>query len=270
MAHNVDIGIFFIAKSKLNEEEVQNWMERIGVTDFNLNYDKKTDAEALVELAGRRCYMSYQPGLNPNVNRIRTDIAEYIDNILKSEHGSVLEHVTYTFALEGVSRVFTGEMNRHRAGWAVSEGSMRYIRFNNIGWWMPPSMKIKDTDSDIIKDAKLKTQAVFNKAFSEMESNYSELLKIWDLDEGNFHYKKTMTSMFRRIIGMGVATGGVWTGNLRAIRHVLTMRTTESAEEEICYVFSHIMKKIKEMEPIIFGDFEQDEFGFWSPIYRKV
>ena len=103
-----------------------------------------------------------------------------------------------------------------------------------------------------------------------MEENYAELLKIWDLDQGNFHYKKTMTSMFRRIIGMGVATGGVWTGNLRAIRHVLAMRTTEAAEEEICYVFSNIMKKIQELEPTIFGDFKQDEYGFWSPTYKKV
>ena len=70
--------------------------------------------------------------------------------------------------------------------------------------------------------------------------------------------------------GSGIATGGLWTGNIRAIRHVLTMRTTEAAEEEICYVFSHIMKRIAELEPNLFGDFEQDEAGFWSPKYYKV
>lgn len=270
MAHNVDIKTFFIAKSKINENEISDWMKYLKADEFNLNPESKTDAEALIELAGRRCYMSYQKGLNPNVTKIRTDVVEYIDNILKSGHGSVLEHYTYSFAIEGVSRVFTGEMNRHRAGWSVSEGSMRYIRFEDIGWWMPPSMIVKETDTDVIKSAKLKTQEIFHNAYSQMESNYSELLNIWNLEGNDFHYKKTMTSLFRRIIGMGVATGGIWTGNLRALRHVLTMRTTDAAEEEICYVFSDIMKKIKDMEPSFFGDFTQDEFGFWSPKYRKI
>jgi thymidylate synthase (FAD) len=74
----------------------------------------------------------------------------------------------------------------------------------------------------------------------------------------------------RRIVPMGIATGGIWTGNIRALRHVLEMRTTEAAEEEICFVFSNIMKRIAELEPNLFGDFEQDEFGFWKPKYHKV
>lgn len=270
MPHNVEIKTFFIAKSKIDESEVCDWMDYLKANEFKLNFDSKTDAESLIELAGRRCYMSFQPGLNPNVKKIREDITEYIDNIMKSAHGSVLEHYYFTFAIEGVSRVFTGEMNRHRAGWAISEGSMRYIRFEDIGWWMPPSMVVKDTDDEEVKNAKLRTQYIFNRAFGQMEENYSDLLKTWDLDGNNFHYKKTMTSMFRRIIGMGVATGGVWTGNIRALRHVLTMRTTPAAEEEICFVFSNIMKRIKDLEPILFGDFVQDEFGFWSPRYLKI
>lgn len=69
---------------------------------------------------------------------------------------------------------------------------------------------------------------------------------------------------------MGIATGGMWTGNLRAIRHILTMRTTAAAEEEIAFVFSNVMQRIAQKEPTIFGDFVQDEFGFWSPKYMKV
>ena len=67
-------------------------------------------------MAAKRCYMSFEAGLNPNVTRVRKDLTEYLDNVLKSGHGSVLEHATYTFAIENVSRVFTGELNRHRAG----------------------------------------------------------------------------------------------------------------------------------------------------------
>ena len=65
-------------------------------------------------------------------------------------------------------------------------------------------------------------------------------------------------------------TGGVWTFNLRALRHIITLRANEHAEEEICYVFGQIAKYICEKEPRIFGDFEQLKGGFWKPIYVKV
>ena len=273
MPHNVNIGIHLIAKSVVDTFSAREWLNSIGATDFFLNLDDKTDAETLIEVAGRRCYMSFQKGLNPNITKIRADIAEYIDNILKSGHGSVLEHAVYTFAIEGVSRVFTGEMNRHRAGWAISEGSMRYIRFDDIGWWMPPSLEVSENDSEELKQKKESTKMLMHGAFAEAERYYKLIADIWKDElspESTFKDKKIITSMMRRIIPMGTATGGIWTGNIRAIRHVITMRTTPAAEEEICYVFSNIIKKLAVLEPNLFGDFEQVEGGFYVPKYVKV
>ena len=66
--------------------------------------------ELLVEFGGRACYRSWEPGLNPNVTRVRTDRREYLENILRSAHGSVLEHASYSFALRNFSRVLTHEI----------------------------------------------------------------------------------------------------------------------------------------------------------------
>jgi thymidylate synthase (FAD) len=215
--------------------------------------------------------MSFEPGLNPNVTRVRKDIIAFIENILKSRHGSILEHSSYTFAIENISRVFTAELNRHRAGWAISEGSMRYIRFADIPYWMPFSVRDEEDDTPEIRDAKTRTREVFERAFGQMEENYRELEDIWSLDSlKSFKEKKKITSMMRRIIGMGVATGGIWTGNLRAIRHVLSVRVAAAAEEEIAYVFGLVLKRMMEEEPTIFADFEQTEDGFWTPRYWKV
>src|ERR1700709_1016176 len=52
--------------------------------------------ELLVEFGGRACYRSWEPGLNPNVTKVRTDQREYFANILRSAHGSVLEHANYS------------------------------------------------------------------------------------------------------------------------------------------------------------------------------
>lgn len=273
MPHVVPITIHLLASSRVNRRGVQEWMERLGATEFEPNFEEKTDVESLVELAGRRCYMSFQPGLNPNVTKIRSDIAEYLENILKSGHGSVLEHAYFTFAFEGVSRVFTGEMNRHRAGWAISEGSMRYIRFEDIGYWLPSSLEPTPTESEETTEKKFATARVFHRAFHDAEKHYKELLDIWKDElapESKFHMKKQITSMMRRIIPMGVATGGVWTGNIRALRHVITMRTSAAAEEEILYVFTNVLKLLSEREPNFFGDFKEIEGGFFVPTYVKV
>ncbi|MFN2525032.1 MAG: FAD-dependent thymidylate synthase, partial [Actinomycetota bacterium] len=67
----------------------------------------------LVHFSGN-CYRSWKEGLNPNVTRVRKDQAEYFLNLLRSGHGSVLEHANYSFILYNVSRIATHEIVRHR------------------------------------------------------------------------------------------------------------------------------------------------------------
>lgn len=278
--HNVEPKIFLIGKSVPDKEEIRQWLDSIGATEYKIE-DNVTGGEQLVQLAGKRCYMSFQKGLNPNITRVRTDMIAFINNILKVGHGSVLEHVVYNFAIENVSRVFTGEMNRHRAGMAISEGSMRYIRFDDIPYWIPTSIQGPDDriclfengmDREYAKKKRL-SRWIFKEVFSVIEEKYKELQDIWKEElspESKFHEKKQITSMMRRIIPMGVASGGFWSGNLRALRHVFTMRCNESAEEEIMMVACQMLDKMIESEPIIFSDFYKNEKGFWQPKYKKV
>lgn len=274
MPESREISVHLIAQTKMATEEIYDWLNSIGAKNFTLPGESElSDRAAVVALAGKRCYMSFEEGLNPNVTKIRKDYAAYFDNILSSGHGSVLEHATFTFAIENVTRVFTAEMNRHRAGWAISEGSLRFIRFDKlIPYWLPLSLRDVETDDDDLRDRKQRSREVFERAFRHQEEMYAELIGIWDMNEGdhNFNYKKKVTSCLRRIVGMGVSTGGIWTGNVRALRHVLTMRCSSVAEEEICHVFGTVAKLMAETEPLMFGDFHQDEAGFWRPKYVKV
>ena len=67
-----------------------SWLDMREDTRESMN-----DGELLAEFGGRMCYRSWEPGLNPNVTRIRTDQREYFANVLRSAHGSVLEHANY-------------------------------------------------------------------------------------------------------------------------------------------------------------------------------
>ena len=277
--HTTDIGIFKIAQTRVNWPEVAEWLKFLGVknpgkviSEVNPSGPGTLDAAGLIALCGKRCYASFdiESGLNPNVTKIRTDLAEYITNILKAGHGSVLEHATWSFAIENVSRVFTGEMNRHRAGVAISEASMRYIRFDDIGYTEPESI-LQESEPGDGPCPMFLTRKVFEDAFSQMEKWNLDLCNIWKIEEmTDFTKKKQLTSMFRRIIGMGVSTGGVWTINARALRHILAMRGSEHAEEEIYHVFDHIGEVMIKDEPLLFGDFTKDEAGSWVPKYPKV
>lgn len=271
--------VFLIAKSVPNHKEVAKWLTHIGCTSeivakYSDPNSTKTNAETIIELAGRRCYLSFEPGLNPNVKKIREDIVQYCENIMKAKHGSVLEHVTFTFAIEGVSRVFTGEMNRHRAGVAISEGSMRYIRYDDIPIVDVPSIQGKVWDGvEVSMEVNKSTSRLLIKGIVEaVEAQYKKLVAVWkDTFEGQeFAGKKHITSMLRRIIPMGVATGGIWTFNIRALRHMLAMRASEAAEEEILAVAIMMLHKMQEEEPTFFGDFKPNDKGFYTPVYEKV
>lgn len=268
---NVNPTVFLIGRSTVDLMEISEWMSYLKTT-FNID-SNSTPGELLVQLAGKRCYMSFQVGLNPNIQRVREDMGDFIDNILKVGHGSVLEHSVYNFALEGVSRVFSAEMNRHRAGMAISEGSLRFIRFDDIPFWMPDSLQDKSWDSEDLLEKKASSRGIFHEVFLKVERCYAELCEIWKEElkpESKFALKKNITSMLRRIIPLGVATGGVWTGNLRSLRHIFTMRCAPEAEEEILLVASLMLQKMIEAEPLFFKDFHKDEQGYWRPKYVKV
>ena len=342
MAHAEEIQIFKIAQTGVNWDQLIAWLKVTGVPEEKIeavvntlgfksvpiegdpegelclktSMGPATDASALVAAAGKRCYKSFLPDLNPNVSKVREDHLEYINNILKSGHGSVLEHATWTFAIENISRVFTGEMNRHRAGVAISEGSMRYIRYDDISYWEPELIQLTEEEErlwgrmlnhieglDITQHEaagyyefvyrasepflqtlgqtqveigysayqKMQTKEVFGSAFEQMEKVNINLSNIWKIGElKDFGMKKKLTSLFRRIIGMGIATGGVWTMNARALHHILHMRGSAHAEEEIYHVFNRIAEIMVRDEPALFGAFSKDEKGNWTTPYGKI
>lgn len=271
MPKQVDIEIFPVAMTTIKLDALFDWFRHLDVDPKIVpRSEMVSDPELLIGYAAKRCYMSFEPGLNPNVTRVRENWNDYFNNLLASGHGSVFEHATYSFAIEGCTRVFTAEMNRHRAGCAISEGSLRYIRFDEIPYWLPESIRINEADPVSFAEKKLATQDVMHEVFEFCEKKYKELCKLWDIDDGNFGRKKALTSMFRRIIPMGVSTGGIWTLNVRALRHVIAMRSSQHAEEEIAHIITRIATMIMRSLPLALGDFKEDEHGFMVPEFKKI
>lgn len=211
----------------------------------------------ICELAARRCYKSFAPECNANLTKVRTDKKEFFLNILKSGHGSVLEHAQVTFAFEGVSRVFTHELVRHRVGIAISQESMRYVRTadGSFDMWLPSCIAENEDATKIFRALK-----------QQMEASQGLFNILFDIDNQDMQRKKELTSAFRRLLPIGIATGIVWSANMRTLRHVIRMRTSLAAEEEIRIVFDKVAKICVAEWPLIFQDFSCDN-GVWTSEY---
>jgi flavin-dependent thymidylate synthase len=186
---------------------------------------------------------------------------------------SVLEHVTFTFAIEGITRVLTGELNRHRAGVAISEGSGRYIRFNDdIAYRLPTVFRHREGDDWPLMDKREESANVMAEAFATQAGYYAKLERIWadELAGTDFHTKKELTSAMRRIIGIGYCTGGVWTFNARALRHVICLRSAEGAEEEIRELAKLLYQVAEPMSPLLFADMHLNDNGVIETEYPKI
>lgn len=260
-AHRVCPCVFLVGETKLLEAGLEAYLQHIGADGWLRNMkDRPSDPELLVEAMGRLCYRSWAPGMNPNVTKVREGNGVYLGNILSSGHGSVTEHSVTNWIFADVSRVVTHELVRHRAGTAFSQESLRYVRLENLGFWMPPEVE---------GDAHLKE--LFQRTFSDMGELQREMARLCDLDrQKNFHQKKALTSAMRRLAPDGVATTIGVSFNFRALRHVIEMRTSEGAEAEIRIVFDQVAAISKERWPNIFQDFRRNAQGEWKPDHHKV
>jgi thymidylate synthase (FAD) len=257
-------SVFLIARPAVDLDGMRRYLESVGGEAWlerrldDSDGSAPNDAELLVEFGGRLCYRSWEPGLNPNVRKIRTDRREYFANILRSGHGSVLEHANYSFALRNISRVLSHELVRHRAGSAFSQESLRYVRLTEIGFRVPPALEpVRGQVLSLVEQ------------LEEFQVSAAEALGLDD-DGVPFHVKKEITSALRRLAPTGLSTDIMWTANVRTLRHVIEMRTAPGAEEELRLVFDKIAEIMCAEAPDLFQDFTRTGDGSWVPEHRKV
>jgi thymidylate synthase (FAD) len=261
----VEPEVFLVART--GDLELSQYLQSIGSPEWSAD-DNVSDAENLVEAAGRMCYRSWEPfnsnkkdATNPNVTRVRKGNAAYLEHILESGHGSCLEHASMTFVLKDVSRVVTHELVRHHAGCAYSQESLRYVRLTDIRAMVPDCFK---TNPEALE--------LFINTIEHLEyvqSRFAEIFKT-DLAGTDFARKKELTSAFRRCAPLGLATSITFTGNVRALRHIIAMRTDLGAEAEIRTVFKKVAIICKNEYPNFFSDMTIQADGVCSFANEKV
>src|SRR4051812_32761836 len=192
---------------------------------------------------------------------------EYLENIKKQGHGSVLEHANYSLLLEGVSRSLTHELFRHRAGFGYSQLSQRYVDEPEATFVMPPAI-VGDVALEKKVRAQIKAeQRSYVKLVEHLMERYG-----WVADK--VHRRKMAREAARGVLPNSTETKIVVTANARAWRTMLELRSSEGAELEIRRCAVAMLKILGKETPAFFSDFEiyqaDDRREAARIVYHKV
>lgn len=247
--------VFHVAKTEIDWDNLANYLDEVGATNYSINLEQQFEsglsgAEVLIEVMGRSCYRSFEPGLNKNVTKVREGNDVYIGNILDSKHGAVVEHGSDSYIFYNVSRVFTHELVRHRIGTAFSQESLRYVRLDNLKCWFPLTFE------SLPEPKKSQIQALWKDTFERLEDVQKQAAVILGLDDPNLKFKdkKKLTSAMRRLAPIGLATSIGFTANHRAMRWEIELRTSEAAEEEARLIFGEVFDHQVKLYPHLYQD----------------
>ena len=265
-------GTLLIAKPQTQLDAVNGFLGGFDVAlDFNhfLNdSDPIEDGARLMKFAGQACYASFGPKRTKN-----NEAGKYLDHIKESGHGSVLEHANYSMFFYGVSRSLTHELVRHRAGFAFSQLSQRYVSGKVLRF-----VERAEYQTDPILHNRF--EARIDQASEEYESIANRLLERQTEGDTSLSadrktdLRKKVQQAARSCLPNETETFLIVTGNGRAWRHASEMRANEAAETEIRELFVRAFQCLRAVEPKLFSDYEivtlSDGTRALSTPYRKV
>ncbi len=252
-------GVVMIARPDTDISGLREFLKNF---DEALEFDKYLDdpvqlppGEQLVKLAGQLCYASFGPKRTTNA-----EADKYLTNIKSSGHGSVLEHANFTFLVYGVSRSLTHELVRHRAGFAFSQISQRYVSGKVLRFVERP---------EFASDPTLHQQfeARIDKAAADYESTAEYLAGLQEKGseilsgEKKRDLRKKVQQTARALLPNETEAPIVVTANVRAWRHVISMRSSDHAETEIREWAYRTYQCLKQAAPLLFDDFEEVKYS---------
>jgi len=182
--------------------------------------------------------------------------AGYIGHILEVGHGSVLEHAVWNFVVTGVSRSFTHELVRHRAGFSFSQLSQRYVD-ESAAEFVEPRIIAEDPElhaiwCEAVEDAHKAYRVLVEKLMTRVGS---ASLKIGEADATA--KRKIVRQAARSVLPNATETKIFVTANARALRHFFELRGSEHADPEIRDVAVMVWRTLVNVAPNLFGDYEE-------------
>ena len=234
-----DPKVYLVGRQTVDDSALSEFLADHDVKRWST--DTEVAGEKLIEVAGRLCYMSFakpRPGGNK----------AYIGHILEVGHGSVLEHSVFNLILTGVSRSFTHELVRHRAGFGYSQLSQRFVDESECAFVEPDAIAEDPELHAIWLETIQTTQAAYKKLADGLAAKFATI-------EDRTLRRKKAREAARSVLPNATETKVFVTANGRALRHFIEMRSDPAADVEIRKVAVAILKLLQADAPNLFGDY---------------
>jgi thymidylate synthase (FAD) len=251
--------VYLICRPKIDWGAVEDFLclEHGGA---NWKHTSDSDGDLIAEFMGRMCYGSF------GGKQGRTDSHEYLANVMSHGHGSVLEHATYSFVVSACSRGYTHQMVRHRAGFAFSQESTHFIKYDNDCTMCMPGCHDMDP-------AQL---SMAGSAFRDAVVAYSDMMGALEAQfAGTAHgKKKALCGTARNMLPIALQSRLGFTANCRALRHFIELRGAPENTVEIRMVAAQVAEFMRVEAQCIFPDVviytAEDGFPAVRTTWRKV
>ena len=251
-------SVYLVGRQTVDTAEIDRFLADHDVKEWST--DTSVAGETLMEIAGRTCYMSFAKP-RPGGNRA------YLEHLLAVGHGSVLEHAVWNFVVTGVSRSFTHELVRHRAGFAYSQLSQRYVDESDAQFVEPGCIAGDGELHEIWRSAVEHSQEAYVKLVRALEHKFHAI-------DDQTQRRKMARQAARSVLPNATETKIFITANGRAWRHFIELRASEHAETEIRNVATKICRILQKEAPHAFGDYQliqlEDGTHAAQTDYRKV
>ncbi len=233
--------VYLLGRQAVVEDELARFLNDEGL---QFATDTSEAAEILAEIAGRTCYMSFGKGRKSN--------QDYLENILASKHGSVLEHAVWNLLITGVSRALTHELVRHRAGFGYSQLSQRYVDESDARYVVPPLYQ----QNDELRAKWQETVDLVRAAYESLAAATTDYVQQRHPEMTPRDRRKWARQAARSILPNACETKIFVTGNSRAWRHFLELRGSIHADTEIRLLAVEVARVLLKESPNIFHDVE--------------
>lgn len=210
------------------------------------------EPEKVISMAAKLCYSSV--GVD-DIEKNLTDesIDKFLNMLINIGHESPLEHVSFTFAVEGISRACSHQIVRHRIA-SYSQQSQRYVKLNQFEYIIPQEINEIEEAREIFIDAMKKDQETYDKLVDILfEKHYNNLIKYGKNEkEAKRDAEKKAIEDARYVFPNACETKMVFTMNTRSLYNFLDHRCCERAQWEIRELATEMLRQLKQVAPILF------------------
>jgi thymidylate synthase (FAD) len=170
-------------------------------------------------------------------------------------HYSPLEHISFTFAIEGVSRVLTHQLVRHRIA-SYSQQSQRYVKFDQFEYIVPPAIRAHTEAKNIFVSAMKADQEAYNQIVKLLEKAYFDQFVNEGVGESKARSQaeKAAIEDARFVFPNACETKIVATMNARSMINFFEHRCCNRAQWEIRELADEMLKQVKVVAPSVFRD----------------